>query len=41
MDVLSQLNSLPLYFICGAIILFVMVMSLFFLVRAYRAGAGL
>ena len=41
MDVLSQLNSLPLYLICGAIILFVMVMSLFFLVRAYRAGVAM
>jgi len=41
MDVLSQLNSLPLYLICGAIILFVMVMSLFFLVRAYRAGLAM
>ena len=38
MDVLHQLNSLPLYLICGSVILFVMAMSLFFLIRAYRAG---
>jgi len=38
MDILSQLNSWPLYLICGLIILFVLVMSVFFMVRAWRAG---
>lgn len=41
MGVLSQLNSLPLYLISGGIILFVAGMSLFFLVRAYRAGLAI
>ena len=38
MDILSQLNSWPMYLICGVIILFVMVMSVFFMVRAWKAG---
>lgn len=37
-DVMSQLNSTPLYLISGAIILFVVCFSLFFMLRAYRAG---
>lgn len=41
MNVIDQLNSLPLYLISGAIILFVVAMSLFFLIRAYRAGIAI
>lgn len=38
MSTLSQLNSWPLYLISAAVILFVMAMSGFFMVRAWRAG---
>ncbi len=38
MSVIATLNSLPLYLICGAIIAFVAVICLVFMVRAYRAG---
>lgn len=38
MSVLSQMNSLPIYLMCGAVILFVLAMSIFFFVRAWRAG---
>ena len=38
MSILTQLNSPFLYFVCGAIILFIAAVSLFFLIRAYRAG---
>ena len=38
MEILSQLNSWPLYLISGVIILFVMAMSVFFMVRAWKAG---
>jgi len=41
MDILSQLSSWPLYLICGVIILFVMAMSVFFMVRAWRAGIAI
>ena len=41
MNVLDQLSSAPLYLISGTIILFVMAMSVFFLVRAYRAGLAI
>ncbi|MCR5735373.1 MAG: DUF5058 family protein [Lachnospiraceae bacterium] len=37
---LSQLNSIPLYVICGIIILFVAVVCVIFLVRAYKAGVA-
>ena len=37
---LSQLNSIPLYAICGIIILFVAVVCVIFLVRAYKAGVA-
>jgi len=37
-DIMSKLNSAPLYFISGAIILFVVCFSLLFMIRAYRAG---
>ena len=38
MSILDQLSSWPLYLISGAIILFVMAMSIFFMVRAWKAG---
>lgn len=41
MSVLSQLNSPVLYLICGGIILFVALVCVVFLVRAYRAGIAL
>lgn len=41
MTVLSQLNSLPLYLISGLVILFVIAMSIFFMVRAWRAGLAM
>ena len=40
-NILDQLNSTPLYLICGAIVLFVMGFSIFFMVRAYRAGVAM
>lgn len=41
MDILKQLNAPALYLICGIIILFVAVLSLVFLLRAYRAGLAM
>jgi len=41
MNILSQLNSWPLYLISGIVILFVIGMSLFFMVRAWRAGLAM
>ena len=41
MSVLSQMNSLPIYLLCGAIVLFVLAMSIFFMVRAWRAGIAI
>ena len=41
MSILSQLNSVPMYLICGWIIAFVAVVCVIFLVRAYRAGQAL
>lgn len=41
MTVQSQLNSPFLYLLCGAIILFIALVSLFFLIRAYRAGKAM
>ena len=41
MKILDQLSSTPLYLISGVIILFVALMSLFFLIRAYRAGIAI
>ena len=41
MSILSQLNSVPMYLICGGIIAFVAVVCVIFLVRAYRAGQAL
>jgi len=41
MSILSQLNSPVMYLICGTIILFVAAVCVFFMVRAYRAGAAI
>lgn len=41
MSILDQLSSAPLYLITGAIILYVVAMSVFFLVRAWRAGIAI
>lgn len=41
MSILSQLNSLPIYLICGGIIAFVAIICVVFMVRAYRAGIAL
>jgi len=38
---LAKLNSAPLYLICGTIILFVAVVCVVFMVRAYRAGVAI
>ena len=41
MSTIDLLNSAPLYLTCGIIILFVMVMSVFFMVRAWKAGIAI
>ena len=41
MEILSRLNSAPVYLICGGIIAFVAVICVIFLVRAYRAGVAI
>ncbi len=41
MSILQALNSAPLYLICGAIIAFVAVICLVFLIRAYKAGLAM
>ena len=41
MNILSQLNSAPMYAICGGIIAFVAVVCAVFMVRAYRAGLAM
>ncbi len=41
MSLLQQLNSPFLYLVCGGIILFIALVSLFFLIRAYRAGKAI
>ncbi len=41
MSILSQLNSVPMYLICGGISAFVAVVCVIFLVRAYCAGQAL
>ena len=41
MNILSLLNSVPLYGICGGIIAFVAVVCIVFLIRAYRAGVSI
>ena len=41
MTVLEQMNSWPMYLICGAVILFVLAMSVFFMIRAWKAGVAI
>lgn len=41
MNILSQLNSGPMYLICGSIVAFVAIVCIIFLVRAYKAGKEL
>ena len=41
MSTMDLLNSAPLYLICGVIILFVMLMSGFFMLRAWKAGIAI
>ncbi len=41
MNLLSKLNSPEMYLICGAIVLFVAVVCVIFMVRAYRAGKAI
>lgn len=41
MSLLSQLNSPFLYLVCGVIILFIALVCVFFLIRAYRAGKAI
>jgi len=41
MSVLAKINSWPMYLICAVIIAFVMAMSLFFMIRAWRAGIAI
>ena len=41
MSILSKLNSPTMYLICGAIVLFVALVCVFFMVRAYRAGLAI
>ncbi len=41
MSILNQLNSVPMYAICGTIVAFVAVVCVVFLVRAWRAGKAI
>lgn len=41
MSLLSRLNSPFMYLLCGGIILFIALVCIFFLVRAYRAGKAI
>ena len=41
MGILQQLNSTPVYCICGAIVAFVAVVCVVFMVRAWRAGVAI
>lgn len=41
MNILTQLNSGPMYLICGSIVAFVAIVCIIFLVRAYTAGKEL
>ena len=38
---IQQLSTTPLFLICGCVILFVMIMSIFFMVRAWKAGIAI
>ncbi|MBR5093791.1 MAG: DUF5058 family protein [Oscillospiraceae bacterium] len=41
MELLSRLNSLPIYLICGSIVLVVALFCVIFALRAYRAGVAI
>ena len=41
MNMLSQLNSAPVYLICGGIVAFVALVCVIFMVRAWRAGRAI
>ena len=41
MSILNQLNSVPMYLICGGIVAFVAAICVVFLIRAYRAGKAI
>ena len=41
MGILSQLNSVPMYAVCGAVIAFVASVCIIFMIRAYRAGISM
>ncbi len=41
MSIMEQLNSAPMYLICGGIVAFVAVLCVVFMVRAYRAGKAI
>lgn len=41
MNILTRLNSGPMYLICGSIVAFVAIVCIIFLVRAYKAGKEL
>ena len=41
MSILSQLNTAPMFLIAGAVILFILGLSVAFLVRSWRAGLAM
>lgn len=41
MPIIQTLSSAPMYLICGVIILFVALVCVFFLIRAYKAGIAI
>lgn len=41
MSILEQLNSIPMYAICGGIVAIVAVICVIFMIRAYRAGKAI
>lgn len=41
MNLINQLNSAPMYLICGAIVAFVALVCLIFLIRAYKTGVAI
>ena len=41
MTLLEQLNSLPMFAIVGVVILFILGLSIVFMVKSYRAGVAL
>ena len=38
---IQQLSTAPLFLICGCVILFVMILSIFFMIRAWKAGIAI